>query len=254
MAQIVSNINVKNQNLKINYVTELEHDKQLNIATATNHKALKWKNEKTTWGEFLHKLSEPVIGKDTVAEYNAMSKAQKGAAKDVGGFVGGELLDGRRKNGNVLSRHIISLDLDYADDTFLDMLELTADYAYAVYTTRSHRPESPRFRLIIPVSRPVSAEEYEPVARKLAETYDLDLFDDTTYEPTRLMFWGSVSSNGEYIFDYQDAPFVNPDEVLKQYVVDWRDPLEWPVSSREGQKVEALAKQQGDPYEKPGLI
>lgn len=59
----------------------------------------------------------------------------------------------------------------------------------------------------------------------------MDNFDDTTYQPERLMFWPSHSIDGEYIFDYQDSSWVDPDEVLAEYP-DWSDSSCWPESSR----------------------
>jgi len=37
------------------------------------------------------------------------------------------------------------------------------------------------------------------VGRKVAKEIGIDLFDDTTYEPERLMYWPSTSRNGELI-------------------------------------------------------
>ena len=38
------------------------------------------------------------------------------------------------------------------------------------------------------------------VARKVAEDIGMELFDDTTYEPSRLMYWPSTSADGEFVF------------------------------------------------------
>ena len=54
-------------------------------------------------------------------------------------------------------------------------------------STHKHTPEGPRFRLVVPLSRNVSPDEYAAVARKVAEDIGMELFDDTTYEPSRLM-------------------------------------------------------------------
>lgn len=243
-----------NQLNKVVSVNTVNHDKPVSMAVASNHKAVKWKNTSLNWSEFLNKLSSTVRTKETMKAYNAMSKTEQGEVKDVGGFVGGYLKNGRRKAENVMNRSIITLDIDFADEGILDDLSMMADYAYAVYSTHSHRDFSPRYRLIVPVSRNVTAEEYEPVARKIADNIGMDYFDDTTYDVNRLMYWPSTSSDGEFVFTYEDNGFLDPDKVLNSYTIDWKDPLQWPTSSRETECYTNLAKQQGDPYEKPGLI
>ena len=62
----------------------------------------------------------------------------------------------------------------------------------------SHTKEKPRYRLFFPLCRPVTAEEYEPLARKIADTLGMDNFDDTTYQAERLMHKPSHSKGGDY--------------------------------------------------------
>ena len=48
------------------------------------------------------------------AKTRKMSKDQQDDRKDVGGFVGGKLKSGHRKNGFVEYRSLLTLDMDYA--------------------------------------------------------------------------------------------------------------------------------------------
>ena len=82
------------------------------------------------------------------------------------------------------------------------------DFGCVMYTTHKHSKDFPRLRLVIPLSRAVSAEEYGAVARKIAEDIGIDFFDDTTYEPSRLMYWPSTSQDGEFVFKYLDSPWL----------------------------------------------
>ncbi len=50
---------------------------------------------------------------ETVEEYRKLKKGAQDNIKDVGGFVGGQLREGRRKNGMVLCRSMLTLDMDY---------------------------------------------------------------------------------------------------------------------------------------------
>ncbi|MDM5635631.1 hypothetical protein P7995_14840, partial [Staphylococcus aureus] len=94
------------------------------------------------------------------------------------------------------------------------------------------REISPRLRLVIPLKRNVNADEYEAIGRKVADIVGMDYFDDTTYQPHRLMYWPSTSNDAEFFFTYEDLPLLDPDKILNEYV-DWTDTLEWPTSSRE---------------------
>lgn len=234
-------------------VERLEHDGNITLATATSRLSTFWKNTEMTWGDFLTKLSETVRTKETVAEYNKMSKAEQSEIKDVGGFVGGFLKEGKRRSGNVMNRSMLTLDIDFADEGMNEVISMFFGHAYALYSTHKHREHNPRLRLVIPLKRHVNSEEYQAVARKVADSIGIDYFDDTTYQPHRLMYWPSTSSDAEFYFSYEDLPFIDPDEVLAEYT-DWKNPIEWPTSTREQSSYKNLAAKQGDPHEKKGIV
>lgn len=231
----------------------LRYDGQLSIATGTSKTDKQWKNQNMHWSVFLKHLQEPTRTRETFREYMALPRADQDRIKDVGGFVGGYVKDGKRKKENVLKRSILTLDADFASEEFITDLDLQYDFAWAVYSTHKHQPKKPRLRLIIPLTREVTPEEYEAVARKIAEPLDMNVFDDTTYQASRLMFWPSCPSDGEYVFEYNDSHWLDPDAVLSQYR-DWTDITLWPVSEREVLSRKKQANRQGDPTEKKGLI
>lgn len=231
----------------------LKYDKDINLAMANRKTATDWKNRTMNWSDFLQRLSTPTRTQETAAEYKSMPKSEKDAAKDLEGFVGGFLKGGRRKADAVQSRSLLTLDADFLKINLWDSVPLLFEYAAAVYSTHSHTADKPRMRLIIPLSRPVTPDEYEPIARKVAEIFGLNLFDDTTYQASRLMYWPSCPRDGEYIFEYQDENFLNPDTILAQYE-DWTDISSWPTSERESAIKTNERKKAGDPTAKPGII
>ncbi|WP_194752395.1 virulence-associated E family protein [Staphylococcus chromogenes] len=231
----------------------LTHDGTVTLATGNSRTSVSWNNKEMDWSEFLSKISQTVRTKETITEYNQMTKAMQADIKDVGGFVGGFLKSKRRQAGNVMNRSMLTLDLDYAEQGIDEDLSMFFENAYALYSTHKHREHSPRVRLVVPLKRHVDSEEYIAVARRVAEQVGINMFDDTTYEPHRLMYWPSTSSDAEFLFRYEDLPFLDPDKVLESYK-DWRDPLEWPRSERETARYESLADKQGDPHDKPGLV
>lgn len=231
----------------------LKHNITLDIATAGTRRAAKWKNVRTSWNDLVNTLSQTERTNETLRQYFAYTKDRQDEIKDVGGFVGGYLREGRRKKGYVDYRQIVSLDVDYGDlDLWIDFGLL--EYAGCMYTTHKHRKEDPRFRICFPLNRKVSPDEYEAIARVVASWLGIDAFDDTTYQPTRLMYYPSTSKDGEYVFQYSDGPVMDADAVLAE-LPDWRDPTTWPVSSRVKDVVKhSTADKVEDPEGKEGII
>lgn len=230
-------------------------DKQLHISVGGNRRATKWQEQVIWWSEFISRLATPVRSPETLAEYLRLPKSKQDDLKDVGGFVGGTLRDGIRKATNVIGRELITLDMDNippgeTDDTLKKIEALGC--AYVVYSTRKHEPYKPRLRAVIPLDRMVTADEYEPIARKLASLIGIEMCDPTTFEASRLMYWPSVSSDSQYVYRYADRPFLSADGTLKMYT-DWRNYAEWPqVPGVSIQK--QLADKQADPTSKGGVV
>ena len=232
---------------------QLKYDGPLPISRGRSRHETSWKNTSMHWSALLTRLHTTVRTPETLAEYMKLSKADQDRIKDIGGFVGGSLKNGRRKAENVACRQLVTLDADFAPAGMVDDLQYKLEGAYAVYSTHKHQPAKPRLRILIPLDREVTPEEYEAIARKLADQIGIDYFDDTTYQPSRLMFWPSTPTDGEYVFDYADAPWLRADDVLALYP-DWKDTSYWPESSRTAEQRKKTADRQGDPLEKPGLI
>lgn len=235
----------------------VENDGKLIISLGKSRFETSWKNQQMLWSVLLARLKKSIETHETHAEYMKMTKDKQDAIKDIGGFVGGHLKEGHRRNGSVEARQIVTLDADFLEkDQSLVDLVLEAEglnVAFAVYSTHKNSPEKPRQRLIIPMSRMVSADEYEAIARKVADKVGIEIFDDTTFQPTRLMYWPSHSIDSQPYFYSYDAEFLDPDEVLSEYP-DWSDTSYWPMSSRVDEIRKREVDKAGDPLEKPGVI
>ena len=226
---------------------------RIQIATGNSRMEKRWNNVEMELDEFIGRISHTIRTAETVEQYMKMTKARQDAIKDVGGFVGGRLKGGRRKKDCVEFRIIITLDIDHAVPGVIEQIEMLYNYRCFIYSTHKHTPENPRLRLVIILSRPVSPDEYVAIARKVAEDIGIEMFDDTTYEPSRLMYWPSTSADGEFIFRDIEGEPLNPDDVLSRYK-DWRDSSEWPVSSRQQSIVQREMRKQADPLSKDGVI
>ena len=226
---------------------------KFSIATANSRKDKVWKNREVTWDEFLDRVKNTIRTSESQPEYKKLGKGKQDDVKDVGGFVAGKLKDGKRKSGYVENRSMLTLDMDYADVGIWEQINMFFDFRCCIYSTHKHTPEKQRLRLVIPLSRSVSADEYAAVSRMIAFDIGIEQFDDTTYEATRLMYWPSTSSDGEFVFENQEGELLNPDKVLNRYT-NWKDTSQWPISSRQTALVKSSIGRQADPLEKEGLI
>ena len=226
---------------------------KLYISTGNSRMEKRWNGAEMELEEFIRRISQTIRTAETVEQYRKLSKAKQDSIKDVGGFVMGKLKGGRRKKDCVVFRSALTLDMDHATADIPEQMELFFDFRCLIYSTHKHTPEAPRFRLVVPLSRNVSPDEYAAVARKVAEDIGMELFDDTTYEPSRLMYWPSTSADGEFVFRDVAGEILDPDVVLARYR-DWRDSSEWPVSGRQQAVVLREMKKQADPLSKEGVI
>ena len=225
----------------------------MKISVGNSRTSRAWKIKEFSWEKFVQKCSQTIRTAETVQEYRKLPKGQQDNIKDVGGFVGGELRSGLRRKDTVINRCLLTLDADYADEDFWEQIELFFNFKCLIYSTHKHTAQTPRFRLIIPLSRPVTADEYTAVARRIAADIGIEQFDDTTYQPHRLMYWPSTSSDGEFVFQHRDGEEIDADAVLARYK-DWHDTSEYPVSSRQKKIVSHALKKQADPLTKQGIV
>ena len=234
----------------------LTYDRVIQISAAGSRKATRWPAQKLLWSEMADRLRQPVRGTETLAEYLGWKKGRQDDAKDVGGFVAGTLAGERRKAGCVAGRDVITLDLDNipAGGTE-DVLRRIAGLGcgYCVYSTRKHEPAKPRLRVLVPLSRTCSADEYEPIARRLAAWIGIELCDPSTFEASRLMYWPSCCADSQYIYAAEDKPMLDPDGVLATYG-DWRDMAAWPQVPGAPERTARLAAKQEDPTAKNGVV
>ena len=140
----------------------------MRISIGKSRKDTHWKVADWSWDKLCKKLSETIRTPETVNDYLNMSKDERSDRKDVGGFVGGTIDEGRRTKNNVSSRSLVTLDADFATPDSWDDATMLLDYAMCCYSTHSHLPNNPRLRFVIPLDREVTPEEYEPIARMIA--------------------------------------------------------------------------------------
>ena len=231
------------------------YDRQITISVGASRRATNWQAQTLTISELYDRLRLPAKSTETMAEYLALSKGQQDNLKDVGGYVAGTLHGPRRKAGAVTGRDVLTLDLDSipaggTDDVVRRVEALGC--GYCIYSTRKHRPDAPRLRVLLPLDRTCTADEYESCARRMADMIGMELADPSTFEASRLMYWPSVCADGQYVYYPADKPMLSVDGLLATYV-DWRNVASWPACPGAAAPARLAAKQ-GDPEAKHGVV
>lgn len=227
--------------------------RELNIAYGNNRQAKRWVNKTIRFDDLKERLRVPIRTTESAEEYAKMSRAQRDTAKDHGGFVAGVLKGGRRKVDTVESRSMVALDGDRIDAAFLEGYETLCPYTSALYTTHSSTEENPRVRLVFPLTRDVTPEEFVAVSRYLAQMLGIDYFDECSYQPNQLMYWPSTPANGSFVYKETDGGWLDPDAILAKHP-EWTDPTRLPTSSRESKANTTAQQKVQDPLTKEGVV
>lgn len=231
----------------------VKHNGLLDIAIGLKASSKTWKNTKIEWADLVSRMATPVVTSETYKQFMSATKDEQSKIKDVGGFVGGYLTKGRRDKNSVAHRQIVTLDIDFSHDNFWWDFTMLFECAALIHSTHKSSSKAPRHRLVIPLDRPVSHEEYQAISRKIAGDLNIDLFDASTFDVNRLMFWPSVSCDATYYFEFQDGAFLSADKVLSSYT-NWRDTTEWPTVSSGDEQILRDIKKQEDPDAKKGIV
>ena len=227
--------------------------RNLAIAYGNNHQSKTWVNKTITFDELKERLKVTIRTPESAEEYAKFNKAKRDAVKDHGGFVAGALKGGRRKVDTVELRSMVALDGDRIDKAFLENYETNAPYTSLLYTTHSSTDDDPRVRLVYPLTRDVTPEEFVAVSRYLAQMLGIDYFDECSYLPNQLMYWPSTPSNGSFVFLDVEKEWLDPDDVLAAHP-EWTDPTRLPTSSRESRANTTASVKVQDPLDKEGAV
>lgn len=69
----------------------------MKIAVGNSRMDKKWKNKDIPWPAFKDMVRATRHTTETVSEFRKMTKARQDSIKDIGGFVGGALREGKRR-------------------------------------------------------------------------------------------------------------------------------------------------------------
>lgn len=180
------------------------------------------------------------------------------ASKDARGWYIPATFEGARRHGDhFVHRDALTFDFDHVNiDTWGVAQNAFKDIAYAIYTTFSHTYDAPRFRVVVPLLRSVSADEYEAIARKVAVRVGIELVARESFTSAQMMYLPTRRLGGEFVGEIgKSQTFLDPDAVLKEYDDGlghtWSDRDLWP---RRADEEAPGTGERTDPREKPGII
>ena len=229
-------------------------ERKYSIAVGNSCEAKFWANEEVTFDELCQRLSNTKYTSETIEQYKHFNKEERNKAKDNGGFVGGKLKGTKRGVSEVLFRSMLTLDLDKAKVGFIDKFTAESKYLSCLYTTHSHTKEEPRCRVIVPLSRDVTPDEYNAIARLFASQFGIEQFDACSFRIAQLMFYPTTPKDGEFIFKKVEGEILNPDKFLADYPM-WHDISILPLTPDELPKNNVQrGRKKKDPTELKGVI
>lgn len=137
-----------------------------------------------------------------------------------------------RDSKNFVARYALTFDYDAIDQwDVTEIVESFKDLAYVMYTTASHTPEKPRIRMVLPLSRPATMDEFCCVTRTIGARFDLEKLARESDTPSQMMFLPTKKAGGEFWSRTNEGSVVDVDAVLGGYV-DWADRSLWPKRLR----------------------
>ena len=267
--------------------------RELSFCFGGSSRAPVWRAGRMAYETLKAQLETPIRTPESTADYQAMSREEKAVTKDKGGFLAGTLKGTRRLKTEVVSRSMITLDCDKLPADFFatfagvpvaasaEPSAPTSDpvaastgegggggngggsggsgggvptvYSCIAYTTHSHLPHMPRARLLFPLARDVNPDEFNAIARYLAASVGMETVDPCSFQVNQLMYWPSVSADGEYICREYGGVWLDPDRFLAQHP-NWKDWAALPVSPYENKPTDRPNKKQEDPLSKSGAV
>jgi predicted P-loop ATPase len=156
---------------------------------------------------------------------------------------GDPCLEMHRRKDAVVSRSALTLDIDHADSSFAEAVELAFPYAAILHTTFSSSPDAPRYRLIVPTSREMAPDEYVVAAHTVMQMLGEEQFDRSSAEPERYMYRPAAKEPSWFSWWELPGDAVDPDELL----ADFQEDLS-------GEPIPRPSKTKRDPFEIDGVI
>ncbi|MDW4042232.1 primase alpha helix C-terminal domain-containing protein [Staphylococcus saprophyticus] len=188
---------------------KLQHDFKINVIEYKNLYSDSFvQNNNLLWSEWINRLQTPMNNGDKYKRGLVLYGDVKNMEKD------GKLTQKYRNDENIINRNTLALDYDDITDfkgLYKSICKQLEGYSWAFHTTYNHTSEKPRIRLMVPLSEPVSADDYRKYTQALAQKIGYKI-DEGSFQPSRAMALPvRPDKDIPYIFKYNDAPAITID-------------------------------------------
>lgn len=173
----------------------------------------------------------------------------------VGWYTAAEFEAEHRHGKTFVARYALTLDYDHiAKENIAQIAGAFEQWAHVMYTTWSHTPEKPRIRVVMPLSRPAGADEFQAVSRWIAARANIEWAAGESHVVAQMMFMPAVKPSMAVTFraKINEGQPVDVDAVLGEYA-DWTDHKSWPHRG-EGDNVYNADELPTPPDEKAGIV
>lgn len=210
----------------------------LQISFGGDHLSKVDRLETLTWDEFVARLTTKV---PTTADKTS-----------AGWYACTAYTDNYRDEEHLVGRECLTFDFDHITPEDAEkILHVYASFEYLIYTTHSHKKDNPRLRLLMPLSRPCTPDEFRAISRAVADLVGIELVAPESHKPAQIMFMPAMPPGARFKSQRNVGSWVDVDGTLALYK-DWTDRKSWPVA-----KNDTTYKSDELPVparEKPGII
>ncbi len=181
------------------------------------------KLDTVTWRQFAARFLQPkrtactmdTCGKGGHIEVNKDGKPIGCRHKDAGYYVPATFATGRKKR-DVKSVWFLVVDADHLSNAELaEVFARLEVYQYIAHATHSDRPGDRCVRIVIPLSRPVSAADWPRFWITAMTTLGMPA-DPSCCDAGRLYYWPARPSDAEYLCEVHDGEPLDVIEIAKR--------------------------------------
>ena len=191
-------------------------DYEFDIFQAPQRDSRHWRPGKVTWGELQDWMANPApnkaCGNYVLGTFVKSTVTHPKADNTCTNY--------HRTKMSVRTRGALTLDVDHPEEGFESLVELSLPYAAAMHSTHSSTKRAPRYRLIVPLSRPVAPDEYYVAAGAVMQALGEGNFDPGSNQPERYMFKPGTSEPTSYYHHVFDGPIADVDQLLADFDPD----------------------------------
>lgn len=197
-------------------MTDIDTGATFDIVTAPNRDSLHWTPGTITWGELVEWMDTPARRK-ACGNYMLGSLARTSVIHRKGGL---PCENYHRTKVAVIHRGVITLDVDHPVPGFVEDAMMLLEHAALIHTTFSSTPSEPRYRVLVPLDRPVAPDEYHTAAAALMQRLGEENFDPGSVQPERYMFRPSEQEKGYFRHWVLDGPPATVEHLLEDFQSD----------------------------------